>query len=217
MGTGAGALASKRGTTYNGIRDNPVQTERTSTMRRCVRWGGAAVLVAALAVGCSRTPSGTQLEQDEGQVREKFVALQGALKALLAKPDGADTRALWDLLHTDSQLDADRVAKSVSERYAKADDGTKATMAEKLGMAGDKIATLSGPNYFRSKAFLSGRISEIPGSKLDKITFERDKAWVHYVEDDGDHEKLELAREDRVWKIILPIPRLEGSYQSGAP
>ena len=178
-------------------------------MRYAVRWGGAAVVLATLAVGCSKTPTGTKREQDEEQVRGKFVALQGALKALIAKPDGADTRAVFDLLHTDSQLDADRVAKSVSERYAKADDAAKAKMAEKLGMPGDQVATLSGPNYLRSKVFLSGKTAEIPGSKFDKINFERDKAWVHYIEDDGDREKLELAREDRQWKIILPIPRFE--------
>jgi hypothetical protein len=176
-------------------------------MQRSVRWGGAAMVMAAMAVGCSQTAA--RVAREEPHVRAKFASLQNTLKGFLENPDDHHLRALWDLLHNDSQLDADRVAKSVQEQYAKADDAAKAKMAEKLGLPGDKIATLSGPNYIRTKLFLGGKVSEIPGSKLDKVTFERDKAWVHYVEADGDHEKLELAQQDRTWKIIVPIPRFE--------
>jgi hypothetical protein len=176
-------------------------------MRHGVRWGGAAIIVAALAVGCSRGPTGTAKEKDEEQVRAKFVALQDALRSLLKSAEG-DSRPLYDLLHTDTQLDADRVAKSVSEAYAKADPATQAKFAEKLGVPAAQMGQLSGLNYLRSKFFLD-KYHEIPDSKVEKISFERDKAWVHYVEPDGDHEKLELAREDTVWKVILPVPRFE--------
>jgi len=177
-------------------------------MRHGVRWGGAALVVASLVVGCTRTPTGTSKEKDEEQVQEKFVALQDALKAILAKPDDADTRALWDLLHTDTQLDADRVAKKVREQFDRADDASKAKVCEALHVPAAKMSQFSGPHYLRSKTFL-GKYNEIPDSKLEKITFERDKAWVHYLEPDGDHQKLELVRQDRQWKILLPVPPFE--------
>ena len=177
-------------------------------MRRCVRWGGAAMVVAALAVGCTRTPPAAKAASDEEQVRAQFVALQDALTAALAKPNEADTRKIWDLLHGDSQEDANRIAKAVSDQYAKADAPTKAKMEEALRVPGPKMGKYSGVNYLRGKEFL-GKWDEIPGSKIDKITFEKDKAWVHYVEKDGDAEKLPLARQDERWKFILPIPRFE--------
>ena len=102
---------------------------------------------------------------------------------------------------------ADRVAKSVSEKYAKADADTQAKMAEKLGMPGPKIAELSGPNYLRSKVFL-GKYHEIPDSKIiGKIVVQGDQATLNYEEPDGDKEKLNYARQEGKWKVGMPLPK----------
>jgi hypothetical protein len=180
-------------------------------MRHGVRWGGVALLTSALLVGCTRTPTGTAKEKDEAQVRERFAALQGAIKAVLAKPDDADTRPLWDLLHSDTRLDADRIAEKIRVQFDKADDATKAKMSEALHLPLEKLKTYSGLHYLRSKTFL-GKYDEIPESKLEKITFDgKDKAWAHYVESDEDHDrqKVEMVRQDLQWKILLPVPAFE--------
>jgi hypothetical protein len=178
-------------------------------MRHGVRWGGAALLAGALLVGCTGAPTGTAKQKDEERVGEKFVALQGALKNVLAKPDDADTRPLWDLLHTDTQLDADRIAKKIRADFDKADDATKAKMSEALHTPVAKLKTYSGLHYLRSKTFL-GKYDEIPESKLEKVAFEsKDKAWAHYEEPDKEHQKVELVRQDLQWKVLLQVPPFE--------
>jgi hypothetical protein len=175
-------------------------------MRHGVRWGGV-VLLMAMAIGCTRAPTGAQREKDEAVVRERFTALQDAFKAVQAKPDDANTRKLFDLLHTDSQQNADRAAKSVSDQYVRADDAAKAKISAALGVSGADFQRLSGIDYLRSKVFLN-TYQAVADSKLDKITFERDKAWAHYQETGSarDSGKVEFALQDQQWKIILPIP-----------
>ncbi len=177
-------------------------------MRHGVRWGGAVLLVA-VAIGCTRGPSGTQREKDEAVIRERFADLQAALKGLQANPYDAHARKVFDLLHTDTQQNADRTAKSVSDQYARADDAAKAKIGAALGVSGADFQRLSGLDYLRGKVFLNA-YQAVADSKLDKITFERDKAWAHYQETGGAHDsgKVEFAQQDRQWKIILPIPPL---------
>jgi hypothetical protein len=181
-------------------------------MRHVARWGGVVVLLAVLAAGCS-TQSGTtkdkakvgSLESPEEQVKAKFNTFQQAFRVLLKEPNEDNARLVWDLLHTDSQLDADRAAKTIREEFKKADATEKATQEKALGLTAAELDNLSGLSFLRSKRFL-GKYDEIPDSKLDKVTVRGDEASVVYIEPDNDQVTLRLARQDGQWKVLLPVP-----------
>jgi hypothetical protein len=142
----------------------------------------------------------TAQTQDEVQAKGTFLALQKALKA-------KDADKIWELLDTDSQADAERVAKALKAAYAKADAKGKAEQEKKLGLSAAELSALTGRLFLKSNRFISATIEEIPGSKFERVTVKGDRATVNYTEDDGDKETLKLNREKGKWKVSLRPPR----------
>src|SRR5262249_42794639 len=140
------------------------------------------VMFLVAVAGCSNptgpTPSkGTQVS-DEEQVRQTFAAFQEALKA-------GDADKLWALLDDDSRADAERIAQTARDSYAKASPAEKADQEKGLGLPGAELAGLKGPGFLKTKRFL-GTYDEVPESKLEKVAVKGDTATVGYVEPDGD-------------------------------
>jgi hypothetical protein len=136
---------------------------------------------------------------DEGAVRAAFAAFQAALEA-------RDADKLWGMLDEDSRAEAERAAKALQGAYEKADAAAKAEQEKALGLTGPELAALTGPGFLKSNRF-HGKYHEIPGSKVEKVTVQGDRATVNYVEDDGDKEKLTLVRQGGAWKLSLPMPK----------
>jgi hypothetical protein len=165
-----------------------------------------------VAVGCSGQ-SGTKkdkvqigtLETPEEQVKAKFNTFQQAFTVLEKQPTEDNARLVWDLLHTDSQLDADRAAKFIREEFKKADATEKAKQEKALGLTATELEGLSGLSFLRSKRFL-GKYDELPASKMDKVEVRGDEASVIYIEPDNDRVTLRMARQDGQWKVLLPVP-----------
>ena len=160
--------------------------------------GILAVSLCAVAVGCS-TPGGAQKGGDEGPAREAFESLQQAIKA-------KDADKMWALLDEDSQADAEREAGGIRDAYAKADDAGKKELEKNLGLPGAKLAGLKGPGFLETRRFL-GKYDEVADSKVEKVTVEKDRATVNYLEPDGDKEKFTLTRQQGKWKLSVPMPK----------
>jgi hypothetical protein len=154
-------------------------------------------LVLVLA-GCGKTNSEAGKEQD--QVRQAFADLQAAIK-------DRNADKLWALLDSDSQLDADRVAKLAKEGHAKGQAKEKQTLEKTLGLTAKEIAGLTGKSFLKTAAF-HNKVHEIPDSKLKKVTVQGEKARVIYVEEDGDEERLDFIRQDKQWKVSLAMPKV---------
>jgi hypothetical protein len=165
-------------------------------MRAKFASAGWGVALAAFLAGCSATP--TAPNKDEEQVRQAFVAFQEALKA-------RDAEKLWALLDSDSQADAERAAKKVRDEYAKAAPEKRAEQEKALGLPGKELESLKGQGFLKTKRF-HGKYDEIPGSKIDKIVVQGEKATVNYTEPDGDAEKLALVRQGGGWKVSVAMP-----------
>src|SRR5262249_22182310 len=135
---------------------------------------------------------------EEDRVKETFTAFQAAVKA-------KDGGKVWNLLDKESRTAAERVARAVKGNYAKASAEGKAKMEKALELSGEDVAKLTGESFIKSKTFLA-KYGEVPGSKIEKIVVEDEKATVHYLEEDGDKEKLKLNRQDGAWKVSAPMP-----------
>jgi hypothetical protein len=133
----------------------------------------------------------------EDEVRQAFVGLQKAIKA-------RDAEKIWELMDSDSQVDAERAAKAVKTAYAKLDD--KGDFAKKYGLAPQELAGMNGKLFIKSNRF-HGKYYEVPGSKLDAIKVKGDTARLTYIEDDGDKEKFALVRQKGQWKFTIPMPK----------
>lgn len=165
-------------------------------------------LLMGLAVGCSTQPAekptdkkpGSPAASDEDAVREKFAELLSAIK----RKDG---EKLWEILDKKSHTDAEREAKGIQSAYAKANPEEKAKQEEKLGLSSGEVAGLTGKGILKTNRF-QRKYDELPDSKIEKVVIQGDNATVHYLETDGDHEKLILIRHDGQWKVWLPIPRI---------
>ena len=131
---------------------------------------------------------------DDKAVRSAFADFQAALKA-------GDPEKLWPLLDSASQADAEADAKALRDSYAKAGAKDKAKLEKAHGFTADEIASLTGKAYLKSKRFL-GKYDELPDGKVEKVAVDGDKATVGYVEADGDHQKIELVRQDGKWKVV---------------
>jgi hypothetical protein len=134
---------------------------------------------------------------DDDDVKAAFTAFQGALKA-------ADQEKLWSALDTTAQADADNYAAKVHASYTKANDEEKAKLEKAFGLSADEMSKITGKLYLKSKPFL-GKYREVPGSKIDKVIVEGDKATVHYIEEDGDKEKLQLVKQDGKWRLSVAV------------
>jgi hypothetical protein len=169
---------------------------------------GAAILACgvlfsvAFVSGCQK-PATTSAGDPEKAIRETVAEFQAALKA-------RDADKLWSLLDHDTQTDAERAAKTIRESYAKADATQKAEQEKNLGLPGAELAALTGVGYLKTELF-HGKYDEVPGSTIDKVTPQGDKATVAYTEADGDKEKLSLVRQDGRWKLSLEIPMPKGA------
>jgi hypothetical protein len=156
------------------------------------------LLLTGLMIGCGTpTASAPGKDKDDAAVKAAFESLQAAL---LAK----DGDKIWGMLDKESQDDAGRAAKAWQEAFAKEDaDKVKA----KLGVSADELAKLTGKDYLKTPAFLSGKpIDEIGPGKLDHVEVKGDQATAHYIEPDGDKEKLTYTRKDGQWKVSLKMP-----------
>ena len=116
----------------------------------------------------------------------------------------ADQEKLWSLLDTKGQGEADTYAKMIQVTYGKSNDDEKAKLEKAFGLSADEMNKLTGKLYLKSKPFLK-KYHEVPGSKIDKVTMEGDKAIVNYIEADNDKEKLELVRQDGKWKLSIAV------------
>jgi hypothetical protein len=135
---------------------------------------------------------------DEDDVRAAFVGFQKALKE-------QDAGKIWKLLDRTSQTAAERSAKAVQKYYKNADAEKKAKMEKALGLPGDELAKLTGEGFLKTKSFRA-RYDEVPTSKIASISVDGDRATVNYVEEDGDKEKLQMKREEKLWKVSAPMP-----------
>jgi hypothetical protein len=153
-----------------------------------------AVIAGALLAQDIRSAQG----KAEDEVKQAFVALQGAIKA-------KDAAKIWDLLDTDTRLDAEKAAKKVKGVYKKANDKEKADHEKNLGITPDEFAKLDGQLLLKTKRFL-GKYDEIPDSKITGITVKGDSATLNYLEPDGDKEKLDYTRQAGKWKVAMPLP-----------
>jgi hypothetical protein len=146
-----------------------------------------ALLVAAAGVRAA----------DADDVKAAFTAFQAALKA-------GDHEKLWPLVDTTTQADADKYAAKVQASYTKAGEDEKGKLEKAFGLSADEMSKITGKLYLKSKPFL-GKYREVPGSKIDKVTIEGDKATIHYTEEDGDKEKLPLVKQDGKWMLAIPV------------
>jgi hypothetical protein len=167
-------------------------------------FGWLIVLGVALVAGCNTQPtSGTHSATDEeGAVRAKFTELQEAV----AKKD-ADK--IWALMDSQSRAEAEKSAQAVQTAYAKASAEEKAEQEKNLGLTGTEVASLKGPGILKTKRF-QHKYRELPESKIEKVTVQGDNATVHYLEPDGDKEKLIFVRQEGHWKAWLALPKLGG-------
>jgi hypothetical protein len=132
-------------------------------------------------------------------VRQAFTNLLAAVKT-------KDTDKLWALLSTKSRDDAERIAKTLREAYAKAGADDKAKQEKATGLSDTDLKDLTGKGYLKSQPF-QRRYHDLPGSKLERLVVSGDNATVYYTETDGDKEKCIFLRQDGRWMAWLSIPR----------
>jgi hypothetical protein len=158
--------------------------------------GRTAILLTAAVAGFVCPPR--LLAGDKEDVRAAFQAFQAALKA-------RDAAKVYALLDSASQAAANRAAQFVKTTYNKAADAQKAKMVKTLGLPGTELARLTGEGFLKTKTF-QGKYDEIPGSKVQDVTVQGDRATVFYIEPDNDKEKLQLNRQKGKWRISAPMP-----------
>jgi hypothetical protein len=151
-----------------------------------------------VVLGMTLLAAPARADADEDRAKEAFVALQAGIKA-------ADADKLWPLLDTSTQKAVEKAATALAAEYDRAKPEGKTQLEKLFGLSGEEMGKLKAePKLFlKSKRFL-GRWHEVPGSKIDKVTVNGDKATVNYTEEDNDKEKLELVKQDGKWKVILP-------------
>jgi hypothetical protein len=134
---------------------------------------------------------------EEDSVREAFTAFQNAVKA-------GDPDKIWATLDKGSRDSAEETAKTLKDAYENANAKDKARLEKQFGLTAAEMEKLTGKIYLKSKRFL-GKYDEVPGSTIEKITVEGDKATVAYKEADGDKEKMALVKQDGKWKISVKV------------
>jgi hypothetical protein len=157
------------------------------------------VCLLALAVGCASKPPDPPVTSDTEPVRQRFAALEAALKA-------QDADVIWNMLSTKSREDAERIAKEARAAYATAGPDAKKSQAQALGLSEKEMAALTGKAVLKSKPFRK-KYDDLPGSKVNQVVVTDDSATVHYVDTEGDNEKLIFVREAGAWQAWLRIPR----------
>jgi hypothetical protein len=158
------------------------------------------LLLLVSACGCTKTPTvlAPPHSDDEPQLRARFDQFQKALRE-------QDSERLWTMLSSQTQADAERVARSLHVEYEKADAATKAQLVKELGLPDAKLAQLTGRDLVKTKPFQK-RYEEVREGKYEKASVQGDNATVHFRDEEGDQEKLILLREEGQWKLWLKIP-----------
>jgi hypothetical protein len=159
----------------------------------------AALATLLAACGCPKSGSGPTAGPDEEAAKSAFASFQEAMKA-------RDGEKIFALLDSESQADAERAARSVRDAYAKATPAEKAETEKAMGLSAAELAGLDAKGFLKSKRF-HGKYDEIADGKFEKATVQGDLATVAYLEEDGDKEKLPLARQGGGWKVSLPMPK----------
>ena len=173
-------------------------------LRKTYPLGWIGFFALAFIGGCTAKPTTAThpVADDETAVREKFAALQQAV-------DKSDTEKIWTLMDSKSRSEAERMAQAVQAAYAKASADEKASQEKDLGLTATEVAGLTGPGVLKTKRF-QHKYHELPESKIEKVTIQGDNATVHYLEPDGDKEKLIFVRQEGHWKAWLALPKLPG-------
>jgi len=169
---------------------------RTCTWKSCV--AAALVIVTGIwVVGDARSVQG----KAEDEVKQAFSDLQIALGA-------KDPAKIWALIDSDTQSDAEKIAKRIKTGYGKANDTQKAELEKSFGLTADELARVDGKLLMKTKQFI-GKYEELAdrkGTVITGITVQGDSATVNYTEADGDKVKLNLKRQDGKWKAAMPMP-----------
>src|SRR5215471_16751396 len=139
-------------------------------------------LVTAGVTGLLNLPR--LLAGDKEDVTRTFEAFQAALKA-------KDAAKIYPLLDNASQKAANTRALFIKAAYNKASAAQKAKWEKSLGLPGTELAKLTGQGFLKTKRF-QAKYDEVPGSKIQKVTVQEDRATVFYIEPDEDKEKLQL-------------------------
>jgi hypothetical protein len=159
--------------------------------------------MAAFTAGCSGgtgTTAPSLPVADEAMARSRFAELQAAVKE-------GDADKLWSLMDGKSRADAEREAGKVKAAYAQAGPEDRAKLEEALGLTGSEVAGLTGKGVLGTKRF-KGRYHEVPDSTIEKVVIEKESVAIHFLEPDGDHEKIVLVPDGGQWKFWLTTPRL---------
>jgi hypothetical protein len=157
------------------------------------------LLLLAFVPGCATKPTENPPANEEGAVREKFAELQSAMK-------NRDADKMWALMDGKSRSDADKAAKDIQTNHAKANAEEKTKLEESLGLPGAELAQITGPGILKSKRFQK-KYHEFPDSKIEKVVVQGENATVHFLEPDGDHEKMIFVQQDGQWKVWLALPK----------
>ena len=163
-------------------------------------------LHAIVVVGFAASPIRAD---DTDLLHTKFKELQAAVQA-------KDADKLWDLLSSKSRNDAEKTAREMRESYAKASPIERSKQEKTLGLNGKDISQLTGKEFLKS-ATVWKKLRELPESKIARVVIGSDNATVHYLETDGDKEKLIFVRQDNEWKAWLILPRLVDPKVLGKP
>jgi hypothetical protein len=163
------------------------------------RFTWVGFLFVAFGGGCSTKPADRPADDDERVVRRTFAELQSAIK-------NHDADKLWGLMDSKSRAEAEKTAKDIQAARAKASAEEKAKQEEALGLTETELAELTGRGILKSKRF-QNKYHELPESQIEKVAVQADNATVHYLEPDGDHEKMILVRQEGQWKVWLAMPR----------
>jgi hypothetical protein len=153
------------------------------------------------ACGCSKSDTPPAASAEEEAVKKAFIDFQEAMKA-------RDGGKIFGLLDAESQADAERAAQSVKDAYSKAAPAEKDETEKNLGLTAAELGALDAKGFLKSKRFLGYKnYHEIPDSKFEKATVQGEKATLHYIEQDGDHEKLSYVKQGGAWKVSMAIPK----------
>jgi len=163
------------------------------------------VALAFLLAGCARQATPAKVHDTDVDIRMTFGELQTAVK----EKNGAK---IYDLLDADSRQDADKLAKTLQDMYARADGAKRAELAKKVGLPEEKLKDLSGKGFLGSELFhRADEHDEIPDVKaLDRVEVKGEAAKVEYKDPDNPTATTtqRLVREDGHWRFKMGMPRI---------
>jgi hypothetical protein len=163
-----------------------------------------AALLCSLVAGCSGSSSKSKDGDADAEIKKAFAGLQFAVKE-------RNGEKIWDQLDADSRQDADRLARTVKDSYAKADEKTKAELAKSVGLPDGKLKDLSAKTFLESDLFFRfDEHDELPDVKgLDKVEVKGNTAKVFFKDPDKQETtvSMKLQREDNRWRFQVAMPK----------